>query len=307
MSGTNTSTRIESLVKSNAVVLFMKGTRDAPQCGFSSTVVGILDQYLPDYATVNVLAEPEIRDGIKEFSNWPTIPQLYINSEFVGGCDIIRQLDEEGGLKESLGELVRAPEAPEITITPSAAKIFVQAMADAEGEQKLRLEISSSYQHDLALDTAQPNDLETTSNGITLLVQPGMARRAAGLKIDYVTSPQEGFKIDNPNAPAQVQQVNPAEAQALVASTPELRFLDVRTPHEFKMAAIEGTTLMDTELFEQLMGLPKDTPMLFHCHHGQRSFQAGVHFIENGFTKIYNLVGGIDAWSKEVDSAIPRY
>src|SRR5262245_56824503 len=103
--------RIEGLVKSDRVVLFMKGTRAAPQCGFSATVVGILDQYLPSYTTVNVLADPQVRDGVKEYAQWPTIPQLFIVGEFVGGCDIVREMDERGELVTSLGDLVR-PAAP---------------------------------------------------------------------------------------------------------------------------------------------------------------------------------------------------
>ena len=85
-----TREQIESLIRSDRVVLFMKGMREQPQCGFSATVVGILDGLVPEYRTVDVLAAPEIRDGIKEFSNWPTIPQLYVDGEFLGGCDIVR-------------------------------------------------------------------------------------------------------------------------------------------------------------------------------------------------------------------------
>ena len=88
--------RISSLVESHRIFLFMKGTRDLPQCGFSATVVQILDRLAPDYATFDVLSDPEIRNGIKEFSEWPTIPQLYIAGEFVGGCDIVCELYQKG-------------------------------------------------------------------------------------------------------------------------------------------------------------------------------------------------------------------
>lgn len=80
---------LDQLTKDHRVVLFMKGTPRAPQCGFSARVVGILDDLLEDYRTIDVLSRPEIRNGIKEYSNWPTIPQLYVNGEFVGGCDIV--------------------------------------------------------------------------------------------------------------------------------------------------------------------------------------------------------------------------
>ena len=95
-------TWIDNEVKSNDVVLFMKGTPTFPQCGFSSQVVQILDYLGVDYKGVNVLENMDVREGIKEYSNWPTIPQLYIKGEFVGGCDIVREMFQEGELKTYL-------------------------------------------------------------------------------------------------------------------------------------------------------------------------------------------------------------
>ena len=99
-----TSDRIRQLVESNDIVLFMKGVPAAPQCGFSATVAQILATLAVPYESVNVLADPQIRDGIKEFSNWPTIPQLYIKGEFVGGCDIVREMFQAGELKAMLSD-----------------------------------------------------------------------------------------------------------------------------------------------------------------------------------------------------------
>ena len=97
-----TQSRIQSLIDSERVVLFMKGSRQQPQCGFSARVVSLLDARLPDYATVDVLADPEIREGIKTFSSWPTIPQLYVGGEFVGGCDIVSEMADDGTLDATL-------------------------------------------------------------------------------------------------------------------------------------------------------------------------------------------------------------
>ena len=94
--------RIDALVKSNDVVLFMKGTALFPQCGFSSRAIAILDRLGSPYETVDVLQDPEIRQGIKEFSEWPTIPQLYVKGEFVGGSDIMMEMFESGELQELL-------------------------------------------------------------------------------------------------------------------------------------------------------------------------------------------------------------
>ena len=91
--------RIDALVKSNDVVLFMKGTALFPQCGFSSRAIAILDHLGTPYETVDVLQDPEIRQGIKDYSDWPTVPQLYVHGEFVGGSDIMMEMFESGELK----------------------------------------------------------------------------------------------------------------------------------------------------------------------------------------------------------------
>ena len=95
---------IANEVKSNDVVLFMKGTPGFPQCGFSGQVVQILDHLGVDYKGINVLTSDELRNGIKEYANWPTIPQLYVKGEFVGGCDIIKEMFESGELRPFLEE-----------------------------------------------------------------------------------------------------------------------------------------------------------------------------------------------------------
>ena len=95
---------IENAIKDNEVCLFMKGTPDAPQCGFSMTVSNMLKILEVNYKGINVLANQELRNGIKTFSDWPTIPQLYIKNEFVGGCDIIKEMYENGELKKIFDE-----------------------------------------------------------------------------------------------------------------------------------------------------------------------------------------------------------
>ncbi|MCI0481151.1 MAG: Grx4 family monothiol glutaredoxin [Candidatus Dadabacteria bacterium] len=99
--------KIDSQVANNRVILFMKGTREMPQCGFSAKVVQILNSYGVDYETVDVLADPEIRQGIKEYSQWPTLPQLFVGGKFIGGCDICVEMSESGELEPILKDAVR--------------------------------------------------------------------------------------------------------------------------------------------------------------------------------------------------------
>ena len=101
----NVQETLRDQVTKHRVVLYMKGTPQFPQCGFSATVAEILKRCgVDDYFSVNVLEDPEIRQGIKDFANWPTIPQLYVDGEFVGGCDIVREMHEKGELKPLFAE-----------------------------------------------------------------------------------------------------------------------------------------------------------------------------------------------------------
>ena len=96
----NAIERIEAAVKNNRIMIFMKGNRNFPQCGFSAATVAVFDQLGAPYETADVLSDPEVRDQIKAYSSWPTIPQVYIDGKFVGGCDIVRELYESGELQQ---------------------------------------------------------------------------------------------------------------------------------------------------------------------------------------------------------------
>ena len=98
------NTKIKNLLKKNEVCLFMKGTPEVPQCGFSLAISNILKHLEVKFSGINVLDDPEIREGIKKFSDWPTIPQLYIKSEFIGGCDIVKEMFEKNELQKKLKE-----------------------------------------------------------------------------------------------------------------------------------------------------------------------------------------------------------
>ncbi len=98
----NTKNKIQNFVKENEVCLFMKGTPEVPQCGFSLAVSNVLKHLNVNFKGINVLEDPEIREGIKSYSDWPTIPQLYIKGEFIGGCDIVKEMFEKGELQNKL-------------------------------------------------------------------------------------------------------------------------------------------------------------------------------------------------------------
>ena len=300
--------RIESLIESDRVVLFMKGTRMQPMCGFSAATVGILDSLMPEYTTFNVLEDQRVREGVKVFSDWPTIPQLYIDREFVGGCDIVKQMFNNGELHEMLG--VAAPDRtpPAIDVSDTAAAIITNALRANPGDA-VHLSIDGRWQHSFNLGPMEGHEIRAESNGVTLLFDVASAQKAKGLSIDIEETVQgTAFKIDNPNAPPPVKQMSPIELAAVhreVGSAPTL--VDVRTSEERVRARIEGSILLDEEGLRSVSALPKDTKLVFYCHTGVRSQSAAEHFRAEGFTDVYNLEGGIDAWSREADPSVPRY
>ncbi|MBK7952452.1 MAG: Grx4 family monothiol glutaredoxin [Deltaproteobacteria bacterium] len=304
----NVKREISELIGSNEVVLFMKGNRSQPQCGFSATVVGILDALLPEYATVDVLSAPHIREGIKAFSSWPTIPQLYVKGEFVGGCDIVQELYGSGESFETLGlEPVKAVR-PRIELTPAALRALTAATAEHGGAgRELHLSVDPQFQSHLSIAPRGRADVEAISEGLTLLLDPISASRADGITIDVADTPNgQAFRVDNPNAP-RVRQMSVRELSELLESGERIELLDVRTPEERAIAAIPGAVLLNESEAARIESLPRDTRLVLHCHHGGRSQQAAEQFVALGFTQVWNVVGGIDAWSQEIDPDVPRY
>jgi len=216
--------QVESLVSSAPVFLFMKGSPDAPQCGFSYRVVETLRGWNVPFESFNVLSDEGVRQGVKEYANWPTIPQLYINKEFVGGCDIIEEMSGNG----ELGELFKEAH-PDMEFTP-------------------------------------------------------------------------------PAPPAEVQNLPPEDIAQLLKEQPDISVLDVRPPEERAVACLANSRMIDQSLAQEILNSwEPETPMVFMCHKGGRSLQAAQYFTQQGFQNVYNMVGGIDAWSLTVDSEIPRY
>ena len=219
--------RIEEYVNGNKVVLFMKGTPQQPMCGFSARTVAALDSVVPDYTSVNVLDDGDIREGIKVYGNWPTIPQLYIDGELVGGCDIVLNMLNSGELHQCLG--LEAPDRtpPEITVTEAAAAKILEAMQGHEGIA-LHFQVDANWDAQFNLAPAQGHEIASESNGIKVLVDIATAHRAQGATIDWVSTVQgEGLAIDLPMAPPPVKQMTVQELDQEMKSG-EITLVDVR-------------------------------------------------------------------------------
>lgn len=299
--------RIETLLANDRVVLFMKGQPSMPQCGFSAKAVGALQDLGVEFGHVNVLADQEIREGIKQYGDWPTIPQLYIDGELVGGSDIILQMASSGELSSVLGLAAPDRTPPSITVTPAAVEMLKGALADSPGAA-LQLGIDARFQPNFQLAPFDEGAIAAESNGLRVQFDLASARRADGITIDWVDDIRgKGLAIDNPNAPKAITELSVRDADDLVRAGTVL-LVDVRPSEERSIAAVG----VPFEVFDgngraELEALPKDTALAFLCHHGGRSAQAAEQFRALGFTKVHNVTGGIDAWSDEVDNGVPKY
>lgn len=297
---------IESLLDQNRVVLFMKGNPQAPMCGFSATAVGIVGSLVPEFAHFDVLSDEGVRQGIKEFGNWPTIPQLYVDKELVGGSDIIANMANNGELHELLGLEKPDLTPPELTITDAAAK-QIRVSLEENPQAHLHFRVDGNFQSQFTLEATR-GAVVAESNGITVHLDAMSAQRANGTVIDWVDSLQgSGLAISNPNAPPPVQALSVRELSERLREGPEVTLVDVRPAAERSRVPFPGATELDADSLKSLEALPKETPLAFVCHHGNASQGVADHFRKKGFTDVYNVTGGIDAWSQEVDPEVPRY
>ncbi len=298
--------RIDKLVKTSQVMLFMKGTPQQPMCGFSARTVAALDSVLPDYSSFNVLEDEQIREGIKAYGNWPTIPQLYINGELVGGCDIVISMLNSGELHQQLGMSAPDRSPPEITLTDLAAERIQQAMQGHDG-MALHFAVDSGWDSQFNLGPLQGGEIITNANGIAIAMDIATAQRARGAIIDWVkVMTGEGLSVTLPGAPPPVKTLSVTELAERLKSA-SIMLIDVRAAEDRSKAHIAAAQPLNDELVKKLNTLPKDTDLAFICHHGNSSLGAAEHFRKQGFSSVYNIKGGMDAWSLEVDSSIPRY
>jgi len=289
-----TRSKIEQQIASDRVVLYMKGNPQQPQCGFSAKTVGILDELLPSYTSFNVLADEEIRQGIKAYSDWPTIPQLYVDGELVGGCDIVTDMYNSGELHTALGLSAPDRTPPEITISDLAAEKIKAGMQDNTG-LALHMTVDANWQPQFALQPAQGNEISASSNGITVLFDLQSAQRARGAMIDWVDALDgSGMDVTLPAAPTPVKAMQVETLKQAIASDKAPLIIDVRSQQDRdNVAPIEGALILDRDTLAALQNRPQDTPMVFVCNVGNSSRGAAEHFRKLGFTEVFNLEGGM--------------
>jgi len=187
--------RIQGIVDSAPTVLFMKGNPAAPQCGFSAQVVQVLNRLLPEYETFDVLSDGEVREGVKEFSDWPTIPQLYIGGEFMGGCDIVKEMYDSGELHDALGMERAELSADEVAIAISAEAEQILRNAQQQQGAELHFGIDAKFQPFLGFGPAAGSELRVPVGDLFFLLDRDSAGRAQGTSITVVDT-EHGQRLD---------------------------------------------------------------------------------------------------------------
>jgi len=197
---------------------------------------------------------------------------------------------------------------PTISITDAAAQVLEQARAQRGADGGLHISITARFSYSLSFGPQQPEEVVVEANGWQVYVDNDSTHRANGLTIGVVDTPQGGrLHLENPNEGNSVSSLSVRELQALIRAGEEFELIDVRSPEERDLAVIEGSRMLNRNTRAELEKLPADRRVIFYCHTGQRSQVAAQSFTSNAHQNVHNLVGGIDAWSTEIDPQVPRY
>jgi len=189
---------------------------------------------------------------------------------------------------------------PNVRLTAAAAEHLAASLRAGEF---VRLSIDEAFSHDLMIGPKDGDDIALEADQLTLLVDEASAARADGLTIDFVSGDLTGFRFRNPNAPPTVQGISPQSVKALLDQR-QVELFDVRTDGERLIAKIPAARPFE---LEHLLELDRSKPVAFICHKGGRSESLANRAIQEGFLTVYNVVGGIDAWSVTVDRSLKRY
>lgn len=292
-----TKQAIETLVQNNTCVLFMKGNPTHPQCGFSSNTVGILKELVgEDFTYCNVLEDNEMREGIKEYGNWPTIPQLYINNELVGGNDIVTEMFNTGELQSMLNLPQPSREPAKINISDKAVENILKGTENM-GLNVLMLSIDGQFTTRFSIEEPKGYEVVTVCGDIKIYMDVGTAKRAEGIEINWVEDLQgAGLVIKNPNEPQAVIQIAKQELSKGIKEGRYNHIYDTRTEQQYNAQAIPGSKRLDKENMKQIEGLEKNIPLVFVCEVGNTSQGACEFYRKKGYSQVNNLVGGVAGW-----------
>ncbi len=279
--------QVDDAIASDDVVVFMKGTREAPHCGFSAQMVEILNHLLPNYSTFDVRDDVELRRVVKERSGWPTFPQLYVRGEFIGGSDIVKELFVSGDLAGRLGVAPAELPSPELHFSQRALEQLVRLAAG----QPVRIELDARGDSHLSVSQRQSSDIELSVGDIVVVMDVLTATRADGLRVDYLPEPG-GFIVSH----AKVTPITAARFTEMLAMQEPLLVVDCRTLAEYSTGSVPGAEHLNQALLEHLAGANEERTVVFVCRNGSRSSNVAEHFAVLNGTPARYLEGGLERW-----------
>ncbi len=280
--------QVEAAISSDDVVVFMKGTREAPSCGFSAQIVEVLNHLLPNYSTFDVRNDPLLRQAVKSRSGWPTFPQLYIRGEFVGGSDIAKELFVTGELAARLGLARTELPDPELRVSRPA----LDALERLAAGEPIRLELDAQGDANLSVSTKQPSDIEIPVERVRFVLDVLTASRVDGLRIDYVSEPG-GFVLTRPTT---VGLSAPQVAEMLASEQNAPLLVDCRTLAEFRQATLPKAEHLTRDLLHSLSTGAEGRRVVFFCRNGNRAQNVAEHFSIMWAKPALYLKGGLEGW-----------
>ncbi len=270
-----------------SVVVFTVG----PDSGraIAREIVELCQSHGAEPVVLDAALDPWFADHLKDPRTREYFPLLCVRGGLVGGIEVVRQLEAHRKLGPLLSSLA-THEAPSVALSRGAADELRRALV--EPDLCIRIVVTAAFEHDLAVDSPHPDDLRLMLGDIPILLDAESASRADGLAIDWIdTGEGKAFRMDNPNRPAAVHDVDRRWLEQDGRKLP-LFVIDVRTAAEYAAAHLDGARLLDSQLIDALDQLDRRTPLLFYCNAGIRSRKAAERYRELGFTDVYCLIEG---------------
>jgi monothiol glutaredoxin len=316
-----TKESIQEVVTKDKIVVFAKGTKEVPRCGFSGRAIQIFQSFNKPFEVVDILSDPTIRPALVQFSQWPTTPQIYLDGEFIGGSDIITEMQKSGELEKkvlnSFGEEYKEVQEDErVSITDEAASKVKDFMEDDFEFLRLAVTIKGddrAYSLELDSHTSAATDLKWKVKGLTVIIAKSMSDLFEKMDVSWVNkNGNEGFAIKEAGTPPALPvpiDIAKADMAQLMRSELEagkLWIVDVREADEWKSGHGEEAVHLPLSRLEKEWkdsGFdPKDT-LIFYCAAGKRSLSAANHFRHKlGFPNTRSLVGGIGNYPANIIS-----
>ena len=316
-----TKEAVKDVVTEDKIVVFAKGTKEMPRCGFSARAIQVVESVGKPFKVVDILSDPSIRPALVAFSSWPTTPQVYLDGEFLGGSDIIMELYESGELQKKIAssygeEFKEVQDNQRVDVTDEALGKVKEFMETDLEFLRLSVQVKDgdrAYSLELDSHTSAAADLKWKVKGLTVIVAKAMSELFDKLEVSWVNKDgNEGFavkEVGNPPAlpiPIDIDKADLARLMRSEIKDGKLWIVDVREDDEWKSGHGEEAVHLPLSRLEKEWkdkGFDSKDTLVFYCAAGKRSLSAANHFRHKlGFPNTRSLVGGIGNYPSNIIS-----